>query len=55
MSILDLFCSVDDLWQECGPQWAQSVLASGAKQRHHDSYMHPSDVMTLAMHFHHSG
>lgn len=55
MSILDVFCSVDDFWQEFGPQWEQSLLASGAKQRHRESHMHPSEVMTLAIHFHHSG
>lgn len=55
MSILDLFCSVDDFWQEFGPQWEQSLLVSGAKQRHRDGQMYPSEVMTLAIHFHHSG
>lgn len=55
MRILDMFCSVDDFWQEFGPQWEQSLLLSGGKQRHRDGQMHPSEVMTLAIHFHQSG
>jgi hypothetical protein len=31
------------------------LLVSGAKQRHRDGQMHPSEGMTLAIHFHHSG
>jgi len=46
---------VGEFWQECGRQWEQSLLALGTKQRHRDSQMHPSEVLTLAIHFYHSG
>jgi MFS transporter, DHA1 family, inner membrane transport protein len=28
MSILDLFCSVDDFWQQFAPQWQQELVTS---------------------------
>jgi len=54
MSILELFCDVDDFWQDFGEEWERSLLTSGAKQRQRDREMAPSEIMTLLIHFHQS-
>jgi hypothetical protein len=54
MSILDLFCDVDDFWQEHGQEWEQRLLPSGKRPRHHTNEMHPSEIMTILIHFHQS-
>jgi hypothetical protein len=33
MSLLDLFYSVDEFWEQFAPWWQQQLLASGARQR----------------------
>jgi hypothetical protein len=33
MSILDLFCSIDDFWQWFAPKWEPALLAAGQRQR----------------------
>jgi hypothetical protein len=33
MSILELFCAVDDFWQHFAPNWHHDVLTSGQRQR----------------------
>ncbi len=32
MSILELFCSVDDFWQQFAQHWHNSLLAAGQRQ-----------------------
>src|SRR5579864_3245048 len=54
MSILDLFCSVDDFWQVFAPEWRQGLLATGCRQRLRPGVMHPSELMTIVILFHHS-
>jgi len=54
MSILDLFCSVDDFWQVFAPGWQQGLLAAGDRQRQRAGVMHPSEVMTIVIAFHQS-
>src|SRR5215467_8181529 len=54
MSILDLFCQVDDFGQDAGAEWERTLLASGTKRRHHANEMAPSAIMTLLIHFHQS-
>ena len=51
MSILDLFCSVDEFWQQFAPWWQQQLLLSGARQRRRSSRLHPSEIMTIAILF----
>ncbi|HLZ23355.1 MAG TPA: IS982 family transposase [Ktedonobacterales bacterium] len=51
MSILDLFCSVDEFWQQFAPWWQQHLLASGARQRRRPTRLHPSEIMTIAILF----
>jgi hypothetical protein len=54
MSILELFCSVDDFWQQFAPQWQQSLLAGGQRKRLRATQMYPSEMMTLMILFHQS-
>jgi len=54
MSILELFCSVDDFCQQFTPNWHHSLLASGQRQRLRATQMHPSELMTIMILFHQS-
>lgn len=52
MSLLELFCAVDDFWQAFAPQWRQTQLQAGAIKRMRAGYLSESEVMTLIIHFH---
>ena len=54
MSILELFCSVDDFWQQFAPNWHHSLLAEGQRQRLRPTQMYPSEMMTIMILFHQS-
>ena len=54
MSILDLFCSVDDFWQQFAPTWHQDLLTSGQRHRVRPTQLHPSEIMTILILFHQS-
>jgi hypothetical protein len=51
MSILDLFCSVDEFWQWFEPLWQREQLASGQRRRRRAGRMSPSELMTIAILF----
>ena len=53
MSLLELFCDVDDFWLDFEPKWKASRLAAG-KQRERTGQLYPSEVMTILIHFHQS-
>jgi Transposase DDE domain len=53
MSLLELFCDVDDFWLDFEPQWKASRLTAG-KQRERAGQLCPSEVMTILIHFHQS-
>src|ERR1700730_5677115 len=53
MSVLELFCAVDDFWLDFEPQWKASRLQAG-KQRERPGQLCPSEVMTILIHFHQS-
>ena len=53
MSLLELFCDVDDFWLDFEPHWkAYQVQAS--KQRERAGQLCPSEVITILIHFHQS-
>jgi hypothetical protein len=54
MSILELFCSVDDFWLQFAPSWHHSLLAAGQRKRLRATQMHPSELMTIMILFHQS-
>ncbi|MCA1553647.1 MAG: IS982 family transposase [Chloroflexi bacterium] len=54
MSLLGLFCDVDDFCQVFLPKWQREQLTSGLRQRHRARRLSLSEVMTLLIHFHQS-
>ena len=55
MSILDLFCSVDEFWQQFEPLWERELLASGQRRRRRATRLSPSEIMTILILFQQSG
>jgi hypothetical protein len=54
VSILDLYCSVDDFWRRFAPEWQQSLVAAGSRRRRRVGELHPSELMTIVIAFHQS-
>ncbi len=54
MRIRELFCEVDAFWQQFGQDCEQGLLANGKHSRQHADEMHPSEMMTILIHFHQS-
>lgn len=54
MSLLELFCAVDDFCEAFEPKWQQQLLTAGACRRRRSSGLCLSEVMTLVIHFHQS-
>jgi hypothetical protein len=53
-TILPLFCSVDDFWQEYEPAWQTTLLATTPRTRRRTGSMAPSAIMTILILFHQS-
>ena len=53
MSLLELFCDVDDFMLSFEPQWKANQLKA-SKQRERAGQLSPSEVMTILIHFHQS-
>ncbi|MCI0551260.1 MAG: IS982 family transposase [Anaerolineae bacterium] len=54
MSLLELYCQVDDFWQTFRPHWQAQLLASGSVQRLREPQLSYSEMMTIIIHFHQS-
>lgn len=54
MSLLELFCHVDDFWQRFQPCWEREMLQGGFRQRRRMGQLSVSEVMTIMIHFHQS-
>jgi hypothetical protein len=52
MSLLELFCAVDDFWQAFAPVWHRQQLASGQRQRRRTGELCESEMLTILIHFH---
>jgi hypothetical protein len=52
MSLLELFCHVDDFWQVLGQEWEQMLLEDGLKQRRRAGQLCGSEIMTILIYFH---
>jgi hypothetical protein len=52
MSLLELFCHVDDFCQGFLGQWEGELLASGARQRRRRGQLWISEIMTILIYFH---
>jgi hypothetical protein len=53
MSLLEVFCDVDDFLLSFDPQWKAYQLQAG-KQRERAGQLCPSEVVTILIHFHQS-
>jgi hypothetical protein len=54
MSLLELFCSVDDFCQAESPAWQQQPISSGIQRRQRAGDLSLSEIMTMIIHFHQS-
>jgi hypothetical protein len=52
MSLLELFCHVDDFWQVFGHEWEQMLLEDRMKQRRRAGQLCNSEIMTILIYFH---
>lgn len=50
-SLTELYCHVDDFWQAFEPYWRKQQVSDG-KQRERAGELHPSEIMTILIHFH---
>lgn len=55
MSLLTLFCHVDDFWKAFQPIWHEHLLKEGKRQRIRSTQLSESEIMTIVIHFHQSG
>jgi hypothetical protein len=55
MSLLEVFCAVDDFCQAFTPKWQQMLLGEGVRQRQREARLSLSERMTIIIHFHQSG
>lgn len=55
MELVTLFYLIDEFCKEYEPQWQQSLLDSGVKQRRTTSRLALSEILTIAVYFHLSG
>ena len=53
-NVTELFCAVDDYWQEFEPMWNKQQIESGARQRQRSTRLSMSEVMTIIILFHQS-
>jgi hypothetical protein len=51
MSLLELYCAVDDFWQAYEPSWRAQQLANG-QQRQRAGVLSESEMLTIVIHFH---
>lgn len=54
MSLLELFCHVDDFWKSFAPTWRQRLLDSGQIKRQRSGHLVESEIMTILIQFHQS-
>ena len=54
MSLLKLFCDVDDFWQAFQPHWRRVTLVQSPERRVRAPQLSPSETMTILIHFHQS-
>lgn len=54
MSLVEIFCIVDDFCKEFEPRWQQYQLDNGLRKRKRKSKMTLSEIMTIVIYFHQS-
>ena len=51
MNVLEIYCSVDEFWQQFAPAWEQELPSAGTRRRRRANRLHPSEIMTIAILF----
>lgn len=54
LSLLELFCHVDDFCQQAEQEWTTQRLGDGATRRDRGDELSDSEIMTILIHFHQS-
>lgn len=54
MSLLELFCAVDDFCQTFEPEWQRTLVSQGVRHRQRKTSLCLSEMMTIVIHFHQS-
>lgn len=54
MSLVEIFCDVDDFCQQFEPRWEQFQLDNGLRKRRRKSRLSLSEIRTIVIHFHQS-
>jgi hypothetical protein len=54
MTLLELFCSVDDFCLKLNSLFQKNPLSNGKKTRNRPTQLQPSEIMTILIHFHQS-
>jgi len=54
MSLLELFCDVDDFWQDYRANYYRQLLADKSNKRVRPTQLSESEIMTIVIHFHQS-
>jgi hypothetical protein len=54
MSLLELFCDVDDFWKIFSPIWERQLMTAGNVKRKRQTQLSISEMMTIMIHFHQS-
>lgn len=52
MSLLELYCHVDELYQQFEPRWQQQQLAAGSARRRRRGQLSVSEILTIVIHLH---
>jgi hypothetical protein len=55
MSLLELFCAVDDFCRQWEPEWQRQQVTSGARHRRRTRQLCLSEIVTIVIAFHCSG
>lgn len=55
MSLLEMFCEIDDFWQEFKPWWESQLVAESSRHRRRESNLTMSEIMVIMVMFHQSG
>lgn len=52
MSLLELFCHVDDFCHQFEPSWQRQLVAVGSRRRQRRGQVSLSEIMTIVIHVH---